>query len=151
MEIENLKVLSDDILDELLTVWEHAVRSSHHFLKEGDIEYFKPLVRDCYLPAVDVFVVRDSDGVIAGFMGLSDDMLEMLFVRPEEQRNGCGRALVDYAVNRLGIYNVDVNEDNLMACRFYEKMGYKVIGRDECDPTGKPYPILHMRHASALN
>ena len=44
MKIEKLQSLSDEILDELLIVWEKSVRSSHHFLKEEDIEYFKPLV-----------------------------------------------------------------------------------------------------------
>ena len=34
MEIEKLQSLSDEILDELLIVWEKSVRSSHHFLKE---------------------------------------------------------------------------------------------------------------------
>ena len=34
MEIEKLQYLSDEILDELLIVWEKSVRSSHHFLKE---------------------------------------------------------------------------------------------------------------------
>ena len=38
MEIEKLQSLSDEILDELLIVWEKSVRSSHHFLKEEDIE-----------------------------------------------------------------------------------------------------------------
>ena len=37
MEIEKLQYLSDEILDELLIVWEKSVRSSHHFLKEEDI------------------------------------------------------------------------------------------------------------------
>lgn len=45
MEIEKLQSLSDEILDELLIVWEKSVRSSHHFLKEEDIEYFKPLIK----------------------------------------------------------------------------------------------------------
>lgn len=45
MEIEKLQYLSDEILDELLIVWEKSVRSSHHFLKEEDIEYFRPLFR----------------------------------------------------------------------------------------------------------
>ena len=38
MEIEKLQSLSDEILDELLIVWEKSVRSSHHFLKEEDID-----------------------------------------------------------------------------------------------------------------
>ena len=85
MEIEKLQSLSDEILDELLIVWEKSVRSSHHFLKEEDIEYFKPLIRNQYFPAVRLFVIRNENGRIAAFMGLSDDMLEMLFVRPRKR------------------------------------------------------------------
>ena len=54
MEIEKLQYLSDEILDELLIVWEKSVRSSHHFLKEEDIEYFRPLIRNQYFPAVEL-------------------------------------------------------------------------------------------------
>lgn len=85
MKIEKLQSLSDEILDELLIVWEKSVRSSHHFLKEEDIEYFKPLVRDQYFLAVKLFVIRNENGRIAAFMGLSDNMLEMLFVRPKSK------------------------------------------------------------------
>ncbi len=145
MRIESLYTLSDEVLDELLAVWEKSVRSSHHFLQEEDIEYFKPLIRNQYLPAVNLFVIRDDRGNIDAFMGLSDDMLEMLFVLPEKQGKGYGGALVDYAVNKCGIYKVDVNEDNVQAYRFYLKMGYEAIGRDELDSTGKPFPIVHMQ------
>ncbi|MCQ1547169.1 GNAT family N-acetyltransferase [Bacteroides clarus] len=146
MEIEKLQFLSDKILDELLIVWENSVRSSHHFLKEEDIEYFKPLVRNQYFPAVKLFVIRNEDERIAAFMGLSDDMLEMLFVLPEEQGKGYGKVFVDYAINKCNIYKVDVNEDNERAYRFYLHMGYKVIGRNESDSSGKPFPILHLQH-----
>lgn len=145
MEIERLEYLSDTVSDELLVVWERAVRSSHDFLKEEDIEYFKPLIRDHYFPAVRLFVIRSGDGRILAFMGLSDDMLEMLFILPEAQGKGYGKALVNYAVRNCNIYKVDVNEDNVQAYRFYLHMGYEVIGRDELDPSGKPFPILHLQ------
>ena len=145
MKIEKLQALPDETLDELLGVWEKAVRCSHHFLTEEDIAYFKPLVRNRYFPAVAMFVMRGIDGRIDAFMGLSEDMLEMLFVLPEKQGNGYGSALVDYAVNQCGIRKVDVNEDNEKAYRFYLNMGYEVIGRDEFDSFGKPFPILHMK------
>ena len=161
MEIEKLQSLSDEILDELLIVWEKSVRSSHHFLKEEDIEYFKPLIRNQYFPAVKLFVIRNENGRIAAFMGLSDDMLEMLFVLPEEQGHGYGKAFVDYAIDKCNIYTVegmrrkmkdmqvDVNEDNEQAYKFYLHMGYEVIGRDELDPSGKPFPILHLQQPSS--
>lgn len=148
MAIERLQSLSDDVLDELLTVWEKAVRSSHHFLEEEDIDFFKPLIRDEYFHTVRLFVIRNANGHIAAFMGLSDDMQEMLFILPEAQGHGYGKALVDYAVNECNISKVDVNEDNEQAYRFYLHMGYEVVGRDERDPFGKPYPILHLQQPS---
>lgn len=151
MKIEKLQSLSDEILDELLIVWEKSVRSSHHFLKEEDIEYFKPLVRDQYFLAVKLFVIRNENGRIAAFMGLSDNMLEMLFVLPEEQGHGYGKAFVDYAINKCNTYKVDVNEDNTQAYRFYLHMGYKVIGRDEFDSFGKSFPIIHLQQPSLLD
>lgn len=147
MKIEKLESLSDEILDELLAVWEKSVRSSHHFLSEKDIEYFKPLVRNRYFPAVGLYVIRNAGGRVAAFMGLSNELLEMLFVLPEEQGKGYGKAFVEYALGSCGVRKVDVNEENRQAYRFYLRMGYRVVGRDECDFSGKPFPILHLEQA----
>lgn len=87
MRIEKLQPLTNQISDELLAIWEKSVRSSHHFLNENDIKYFKPLLRDQYFKAVELFAIRDDDRQIVAFMGLSDNMLEMLFVLPQKQGN----------------------------------------------------------------
>jgi putative acetyltransferase len=44
---------------EVVEVWEASVRATHHFLKEEDIAYFKPLILNTYLDAVDLRCVRD--------------------------------------------------------------------------------------------
>lgn len=36
---------SPKVYDELLSIWEEAVRSTHHFLTEADIQFYKPLIR----------------------------------------------------------------------------------------------------------
>ena len=66
--------------DRLLEVWEEAVRATHDFLDEADIDPLRRLVRDHALPAVDLRVYRDGQGVIQGFAGTDGDRLEMLFV-----------------------------------------------------------------------
>lgn len=142
IQIEKITELTPTLKEELLQVWEASVRSSHHFLTEADIDFFRPRVRDIYLPAVDLYVIRDKG--IAAFMGLSDDMVEMLFVLPSEKGKGYGTALLNYAFEEKHIGKVDVNEDNVEAYRFYLGRGYRVIGRDETDADGKPFPILHL-------
>lgn len=144
-QIEQITELTPSLKEELLKIWETAVRSSHHFLTEADIDFFRPRVRDLYFPAVDLYVIRDSqDKGIAAFMGLSDDMVEMLFVSPAEKGKGFGTALLHYAWQQKHIHKVDVNEDNDEAYRFYLRRGYRVIGRDETDADGKPFPIIHL-------
>lgn len=131
--------------DELISVWEASVRSTHHFLTEADIEFYKPLVRNLYFQAVSLYIIRNKEGKTAAFMGLGDELIEMLFVHPNEQGKGYGKRLVQYALHEKHIYKVDVNEQNEQAYRFYLHTGFRVIGRDKTDPTGKPFPILHLQ------
>lgn len=130
--------------DEIITVWEASVRATHHFLKEEDILYFKPLIRNEYLQAVNLFCIRNEQGHIAGFLGVSDDKVEMLFIDPVYRGKGIGKVLLHYAVEELGLRKVDVNEQNEGAVGFYRHYGFDVVGRSEVDGTGKLYPILSM-------
>ena len=91
-----------------------------------------------------LYVIRNDEGTITSFMGLSDDMIEMLFIHPLYQGKGLGRVLVEYAVLCKAIYKVDVNEQNEQALEFYRHIGFNITGRDSTDPSGKPFPILHM-------
>lgn len=130
--------------DELTDVWEKSVRATHHFLQESDIAFLRRLVREQYLNQVDLYALRGADNRITAFMGVKDRMLEMLFVHPAEIGKGLGKMLVCYAVECLGIYRVDVNEQNGRAAGFYEYLGFAVVGRDEKDGLGLPFPILHL-------
>ncbi|MEM8890265.1 MAG: GNAT family N-acetyltransferase [Bacteroidota bacterium] len=128
----------------IVELWEASVRATHHFLKEEDILYFKPLILNHYLDAVELSCIRDNSGVILGFQGVAEENLEMLFIHPDQRGKGIGKALLVHAVQNLGIKKVDVNEQNEQALGFYQHYGFKVISRSELDPSGKPYPILHM-------
>lgn len=129
----------------LAELWEASVRSTHHFLSEEDILFYKPLVGDVYFPAVELHVVENPAGRPAGFVGVSDELIEMLFVHPDEHGKGYGSALLRFAVEERGLRRVDVNEQNGKALSFYLHRGFEVTGRDETDAQGKPFPILHMK------
>ena len=142
MTIEKIDHLTTSLKDELIGVWEKSVRSSHHFLSEEDLEYYRPRIRDIYFDAVDLYVVRNPNMV--AFMGLSEDMVEMLFVLPSEKGKGYGSALLNYAFEEKHIRKIDVNEQNTEAYQFYINRGYHAIARDEMDADGKTYPIVHL-------
>lgn len=141
---ETLTTLSPVDRQRLVEVWEGAVRATHHFLGEDDIQFFKPLVRDAYLDSVNLACLRDSDGRIAGFVGCAGEKVQMLFVDPALHGQGIGRALMEHA-QAHGARSVDVNEQNPQAVGFYLRLGFVQYDRSEVDGSGKPFPILHLR------
>lgn len=132
--------------DELIRLWEASVRSTHHFLAENDILYYKPLIQNEYFYAVTLYIIKDKQtSRIVAFMGLSGEQIEMLFVHPDQQGKGYGKMLIEYAIREKNARKVDVNEQNEQALHFYLNRGFKVISRDATDGQGKPFPILHMQ------
>jgi len=130
----------------IIELWELSVRASHFFLPEDYLQKIKRLLPSI-LPTVKLFVHFDKDNqTITGFLGISEEKIEMLFIHPDKRGQGIGRLLNKFAVEQLQTYKVDVNEQNEQAVSFYKKIGYKVVGRTEVDGLGKPFPILQMEY-----
>ncbi len=130
---------------ELLAVWEASVRATHHFLAEADIQELKPLILHEYFAMVALFCLRGESGGILAFMGVAQNRLEMLFVRPDAFRQGLGARLARHATGELGVREVDVNEQNPGALAFYQRLGFTVAGRSGLDGQGRAFPLLHLR------
>jgi putative acetyltransferase len=139
-----ISAISRDEYEQVIELWDSSVRETHNFVSETDIHFYKSnMVK--YLNNVNLYAVRDDASQIIGFMGTSEDNIELLFVQPQQMKKGIGKFLINYAVNQLQIKKVDVNEQNAQAFRFYQKMGFCVENRSEYDSEGLLYPILHMR------
>lgn len=152
MELEDtLSTVQAADVDRVVEVWEASVRATHQFLKESDVEYFKPFVRDEVQQSAELPCVRDRAGQVVGFLGVEKSKIEMLFVDPAWRGHGIGRRLIEYALHHLRATDVDVNEQNEQAVGFYLRMGFAVKSRSELDGMGKPYPLLHMRYEGALS
>lgn len=82
--------------------------------------------------------------MILGFLGLSADNIEMLFIRPDVRGKGIGKKFLQFAIHEKRIKKVDVNEQNPQAVGFYIHNGFEVTARSPLDPQGKPFPILSM-------
>lgn len=126
----------------LLRLWERSVRATHDFLDENTITEIKKSLIPDYFPNVDLYVVLDNN-IIVGFIGLRGAMIEMLFIDSDSRWQGYGSTLIEFA-KHMGATKVDVNEQNPLALAFYQAKGFRVIGRDETDDVGRPYPILHL-------
>jgi putative acetyltransferase len=133
--------------DSLVAVWERSVRATHYFLTEEDITFLRPLVaEELTAGTLELWVVTCPDDLPLGFLGLSANGIEALFLEPECRGAGLGRRLVEHAQSlRAGALTVTVNEQNGAARRFYERLGFEVEGRSALDQGGRPFPLLHMR------
>ena len=143
MEIQHIgkEERIEDFVQSLLEVWESSVRSTHGFLKEGEVEYLRPFVEQG-IREVPLLFYAEENGAPCAFLGMDGDSIEMLFVAEELRSQGIGSALMRQALT-LGARRVDVNEQNPQALDFYRRFGFEVVSRDEVDGLGLPYPILH--------
>ena len=128
---------------ELIALWEASVRATHDFLKEEDILHYKELIFNKYFDAVELYSLKANDWIL-GFLGLSDDSIQMLFIHPDARGRGIGKLLLQFALEEKDIKKVDVNEQNEQALGFYKHMGFIVTDRSAADAAGKPHPVLTM-------
>ena len=126
----------------LSAIWERSVRATHDFLDEDTITEIKAALVPDYFPNVELYALSHN-GSLTGFIGLRDDMIEMLFVDGNRRGQGYGSSLIEFALGR-GATKVDVNEQNPSALAFYRAKGFKITGREAADDAGRPYPILHL-------
>lgn len=145
MKIYEVTDRNQELINNLLAVWESSVRATHNFLSESEIMSIKEYVPDALKGVAHLIIAENDNGLPIAFMGIQDGSLEMLFILADVRGKGLGRQLMekgikDYSVNRLA-----VNEQNPKARGFYEHMGFNVYKRSELDEQGNPYPILYMK------
>ena len=145
MRIVELESRTPECLDRLLEVWERSVKATHTFLSGGEVEAIKAYVPQALREVPRLVAGEDERGVPIGFLGAEGQRLEMLFLLPEARGKGLGRALLQYGMDRYGLRELAVNEQNPQARGFYERMGFHVYRRTETDEQGGPYPLLYMR------
>ena len=107
---------------------------------EEDREYF----RDVVLVRHDVWVV-ELDGRVAGFLAIAGDFIDQLYVDPDHQRKGLGRALIAHArrlsPSGLRLFTFQINHAGRA---FYEGQGF-VAARLGVSPPPESEPDVEYR------
>jgi putative acetyltransferase len=94
----------------------------------------------------EIIVGLEARGMPAGFVTIDarSGALDQLCVAPAERGSGLAAALMDEAKRRSpGVIDLEVNEANPRARRFYEREGFSVVGRGVSPHSG--LPTLKMR------
>src|SRR5262245_14117407 len=93
-----ISAVGPDDYARVVEVLEASVRATHTVVTEVDIAVIRPLVEEGLPQVQHLLCVRDPAGQVAGFIGVEDDKVEMLFVHPAWRGQGIGRRLLSYAV-----------------------------------------------------
>lgn len=143
--IKAMDNLDSKRIDDLVRIWESAVRETHTFLTEADIEALEPEVKYGLSQVTYLYCFYDEKDRIRGFIGVEGQKIEMLFVDAKVRGQGIGKQLLQYVCNNLNVNYVDVNEQNEQGVGFYNHMGFHIISRSAYDEMGRPFPILHLK------
>lgn len=145
-----IRAATDADRPRLFEIWRDAVRATHGFLSAADYDAIETMVQRDYFPATAFTVAVDEDDAPLGFIEVEHEtQIGALFVDPAQHGKGVGRALVNAAMPAGAALTVEVNEANEQARAVYERWGFRVIGRHETDPQGRPYPLLVMRRVAS--
>ena len=121
-----------EIVERCVELWEASVRATHDFLVEGDIDFYRPFVRE-NCEKLPLLLHYEGDDIVA-FLGYDMTSIEMLFVDPDYRGRGIGRDLIEWAIEDVHAERVAVNEQNVQAVGFYARMGFEVEHRTETLP-----------------
>lgn len=145
MKIYEVQVRTPQVLERLLNIWEDAVRATHLFLSDAEVNQIKEYVPQALNGVKHLIIAENGHEKVIGFMGTENGRLEMLFLSPTERGKGIGRQLIQYGILNYGITEVTVNEQNPQAIGFYKYLGFETYKRTEYDEEGNPYPLLYMK------
>ena len=144
MEIIEVRERTQILIQQLLMVWEQSVRETHLFLSDAEIENIKQYIPEALNGVAHLIIATDEEGRSVAFMGIENEVLEMLFIIPEQRGKGLGKDLLSLGIEKYGVKQLTVNEQNPQAKGFYEHLGFKTYKRTDTDEQGNPYPLIYM-------
>ncbi len=111
-------------INRVADIWLKTNLKVHFFIPEqywiSNYEFVKEM-----LPQAEVYVYED-DKMIQGFIGVSDEYIEGIFVSDEMQSCGIGKMLLDYIKDKKDKSQLKVYQKNVREMSFYQREGFTI-------------------------
>lgn len=131
-------------INNIADIWLDTNLKAHYFISA---QYWKSnfdLVKEM-LSQAEVYVY-ESDQKIQGFIGLSGEYIEGIFVSDEMQSQGIGKCLLAYIKDGKTKLRLNVYQKNAQAIHFYQREGFEVQCEGFDETTGeKDYLMVWQR------
>lgn len=122
-------------LPAIVDIWLDASIIAHDFISEDFWKSQVANMRDLYLPSANVYLAIENQQIL-GFYAVNNHRLEALFVRPEAQRKGIGKALLNHAKQMFRSLTLSVYQENKRSCDFYLMQGFSIVSKNIDESTG---------------
>lgn len=132
----------------VIEVWFAASLVATPFLSSEFLAKEREDIRTIWLPEAETWVF-EGGGKVAGFLSLLGNEVGAIFVHPDCQGNGIGRALMDHAASLRGNLFLDVFEANVVGRRFYDQYGFQFEYKHVHEPTG--HMQIHLSYRPGKN
>lgn len=122
-------------INKVAEIWLDTNIKTHYFISA---QYWKSnfeLVKELLLQAT-VYVYEDKQE-IQGFIGLSNEYIEGIFVSAEMQSQGIGKILLNYVKGKRNKLILNVYQKNTRAISFYQREGFEIQYSSLDEATGE--------------
>ena len=105
----------------------HKQYCSHEFVELHSIEYQEKYLRDQIRNGKNVYMLVEDRYI--GIVSIKENLIENLYILPNEQRKGYGTLLLKFAVGKCkGTPTLWILENNMKAYNLYSKYGFYKTG-----------------------
>ena len=142
-----IRPYADDDLEDVLDAWYRASLIAHPFLSEEFLENERRQIAEQWIPVAETVVYETEERVVA-FLAMVGSEVGGIFVDPDYQGRGIGRALMDHARSSHPVLELDVFEANSVGRRFYDAYGFAFVDRHMNEEAG--HLELRLRYEGDL-
>lgn len=130
-----IRELRETYINRVADIWLDTNLKAHYFIPARYWKSNFELVKEM-LSQAEVYVYED-DKEIHGFIGLSGEYIEGIFVSDEKQSQGIGKLLLDNAKDRKPKLRLNVYKQNTRAISFYQREGFEIQDEGLDNATGE--------------
>jgi putative acetyltransferase len=130
-----IRKFSESDCGAIIDIWYAASLLATPFLSQEFLASERENIRTIWLVKADTWIYENK-GKLAGFLSLIGNEVGGIFVHPDAQGQGVGRALMDHATSMYDDLFLDVFEHNAVGRRFYDRYGFQFEKRHVHEPTG---------------
>lgn len=137
-----IRIFRENDLPDIMQIWLDTNIKAHNFILEKYWLDNYAMVKNL-LPQAEIYVYEnDNTNQIEGFIGLTGDYIEGIFVKEAVQSNGIGKQLLNYAKGIRSTMRLSVYQKNTRAISFYQKEHFLIQSENLDDNTNEKEFIM---------